>query len=155
MIHHIILRVNAHSTEDRSRVRNALYFFLQNSISRFKSEIRDGNTDNIVEITNVEGYYKNPISTLSANITRKQDCLAFARFVRENMHPEDVELLRSEMPDRLDDEQLFHFRLDKQAAYLNKIKLTSSSDAIIVKVKIATYPKNREKAGKIVEELFG
>lgn len=153
MIHHIILRVNAHSTEDKSRVRNALDFFLLNSIS--KSKIRDGNTDDIVEITNVEGYYKNPISTLSANITRKQDCLAFARFVRENMHPQDVELLRSEMPDRLDDDQLFHFRLDKQAAYLNKVKLTSSSDAITVKVKIATFPKNREQAGKIVEELFG
>ena len=153
MIHHIILRVNAHSTEDKSRVRNALDFFLLNSIS--KSKIRDGNTDDIVETTNVEGYYKNPISTLSANITRKQDCLAFARFVRENMHPQDVELLRSEMPDRLDDEQLFHFRLDKQAAYLNKVKLTSSSDAITVKVKIATFPKNREQAGKIVEELFG
>jgi RNA binding exosome subunit len=153
VIHHIILRVNAHSTEDKSRVRNALDFFLLNSIS--KSKIRDGNTDDIVETTNVEGYYKNPISTLSANITRKQDCLAFARFVRENMHPQDVELLRSEMPDRLDDDQLFHFRLDKQAAYLNKVKLTSSSDAITVKVKIATFPKNREQAGKIVEELFG
>ncbi len=153
MIHHIILRVNAHSTEDKSRVRNALDFFLLNSIS--KSKIRDRNTDDIVETTNVEGYYKNPISTLSANITRKQDCLAFARFVRENMHPQDVELLRGEMPDRLDNDQLFHFRLDKQAAYLNKVKLTSSSDAITVKVKIATFPKNREKAGKIVEELFG
>ena len=152
MIHHIILRVNAHSTEDKSRVRNALDFFLLNSVSK---SIKNGNTDDIVEITNVDGYYNNPISTLSANITRKQDCLAFARFVRENMHPGDVELLRSEMPDRLDDDQLFHFRLDKQAAYLNEVKLTSSSDAITVKIKIATFPKNREQAGKIVEELFG
>ena len=152
MIHHIILRVNAHSTEDKSRVRSALDFFLLNSVAK---SIKDGNTDDIVEITNVDGYYHNPISTLSANITRKQDCLAFARFVRENMHPQDVELLRSEMPDRLDDEQLFHFRLDKQTAYLNEVKLTSSSDAITVKVKIATFPKNWEQAGKIVEELFG
>ena len=152
MIHNIILRVNAHSTEDKSRVRNALDFFLLNSVSK---SIKAGNTDDIVEITNVDGYYNNPISTLSANITRKQDCLAFARFVRENMHPDDIELLRSEMPDRLDDDQLFHFRLDKQAAYLNEVKLSSSSDAITVKVKIATFPKNWEQAGKIVEELFG
>lgn len=152
MIHNIILRVNAHSTEDKSRVRNALDFFLLNSVSK---SIKDGNTDDIVEITNVGGYYNNPISTLSANITRKKDCLEFARFVRENMHPQDVELLRSEMPDRLDDDQLFHFRLDKQAAYLNEVKLSSSSDAITVKVKIATFPKNWEQAGKIVEELFG
>lgn len=152
MIHHIILRVNVHSTEDKSRVRNALDLFLLNSIP---NKIIGENTDDIVEITNVKGYYENPITTLNAHITRKQDCLAFASFVRENMHPKDVELLRGEMADRLDDEQLFHFRLDKQAAYLNKVKLSSSSDAIIVKVKIATYPKNRKQAGKIVEELFG
>lgn len=152
MIHHIILRVNVHSTEDQSRVRNALDLFLLNSIP---NKIIGENTDDIVEITNVKGYYENPITTLNAHITRKQDCLAFASFVRENMHPKDVELLRGEMADRLDDEQLFHFRLDKQAAYLNKVKLSSSSDAIIVKVKIATYPKNRKQAGKIVEELFG
>jgi len=153
VIHNIILRVNAHSTEDQFRVRSALDFFLLNSAS--KSKIIDENTDNIVEITNVNGYYQNPITTLSAQITRKQDCLAFASFIRENMHPEDVKLLRSEMSDRLDDEQLFHFRLDKQAAYMNKVKLSSSSDAIIVKAKITTYPKNRKQAGKIVEELFG
>ncbi|MGP8319748.1 MAG: RNA-binding protein [Methanosarcinaceae archaeon] len=152
MIHHIILRVNVHSTEDQSRVRSALDLFLLNSLP---TKIIGGNTDNIVEITNVKGYYENPITTLNAHITRKQDCLAFASFVRENMHPKDVELLRGEMADRLDDEQLFHFRLDKQAAYLNKVKLSSSPDAIIVKVKIATYPKNRKQAGKIVEELFG
>ncbi len=152
MIHHITLRVNVHSTEDQSRVRSALDLFLLNSIP---NKIIGENTDDIVEITNVKGYYENPIITLNAHITRKQDCLAFASFVRENMHPEDVELLRGEMANRLDDEQLFHFRLDKQAAYLNIVKLSSSSDAIIVKVKIATYPKNRKQAGKIVEELFG
>ncbi|MGP8337282.1 MAG: RNA-binding protein [Methanosarcinaceae archaeon] len=152
MIHHIILRVNAHSTEDQSRVRSALDFFLLNSIP---NKIIGENTDDIVEITNVNGYYQNPIAILGAQITRKQDCLAFARFIRENMHPKDVELLRNEMPDRLDDEQLFHLRLDKQAAYMKKVKLSSSSDAITVKAKIATYPKNRKQAGKIVEELFG
>jgi RNA binding exosome subunit len=59
------------------------------------------------------------------------------------------------MPERLDDDQVFHLRFNKQAAYLQQVKLTDSSDAITAKVKIETYPKNREKAGAIVEELFG
>jgi len=71
------------------------------------------------------------------------------------MTSEDIETLRSEMPDRLDDDQVFHLRFDKQEAYMGRVRIVSSSDAITAKVKIETYPKNREMAGKIVEELFG
>jgi len=38
---------------------------------------------------------------------------------------------------------------------MGRVKLVSSSDAITAKVKIETYPKDRETAGNIVEELFG
>jgi RNA binding exosome subunit len=68
---------------------------------------------------------------------------------------EDLARLREEMPERLGNDQVFHLRFDKQAAYLQKVKLTDSSNAITVKVKIKTYPKSREKAGAIVEEFFG
>ncbi|WP_319509127.1 RNA-binding domain-containing protein [uncultured Methanolobus sp.] len=141
----------AHSTEDISRVRAALDFFLWNAIGKPEGTV----TDEFVEVTDIEGHYGNSSVMLSSQITRKSDSARLARFIRDHMSPEDVELLRSEMPDRLDDDQLFHMRFDKQAAFLGKLVLSSSSDAIIVKVKIATYPKNRILAGQIVEELFG
>ena len=140
-----------HSTEDSSGVRKALDFFLFNSTdSTEKPGIHDA-----VEIIDAQGHHGNPIKIFSAQVSRKQDSKALALFIRQNMSDEDVELLRSEMPDRLDDEQVFHMRFDKQAAFLGRVNLTSSSDAIAVRIKIATYPKNREKAGRIVEELFG
>lgn len=151
MIHYISVRVTAHATEDESRVRDALDLFLLNSFDKGKCT----DTGKYVEVLNVEGYHGNPISLLSATIKRKPDTRAFATFVRGSMSPEDVELLRSEMPDRLDEGQMFHLRFDKQAAYVGKVKLSSSSDAIIVKLKIETYPKDRQQAGYIVEELFG
>lgn len=151
MIHYISLRVIAHSTEDLSRVRGALDFFLRNATGKSDDDV----TDELVEVTDIEGHYGNPSVMLSSQITRKSDTVKLARFIREHMSPDDVEILRSEMPDRLDDDQVFHMRFDKQAAFLGKILLCSSSDAIIVKVKIATYPKNRLHAGHIVEELFG
>lgn len=147
MIHHIILRVIAHATEDVSRVREALDFFLSGA------GIREGSK--LVEELQAEGHHGNPITILSVQLKRKADCLNFARFVRESFSEEDVAKLREEMPERLDDNQVFHLRFDKQAAYLQKVRLTNSSDAITAKVKIETYPKNREKAGAIVEELFG
>ncbi|WP_328287512.1 RNA-binding protein [Methanolobus vulcani] len=145
------MRVIAHSTEDLSRVRGALDFFLRNATGMSDNDV----TDELVEVTDIEGHYGNPSVMLSSQISRKSDSVRLARFIRENMSPEDVEILRSEMPDRLDDDQLFHMRFDKQAAFQGKLVLSSSSDAITVKVKIATYPKNRLQAGLIVEELFG
>ena len=151
MIHYIDLRVIAHSTEDPSRVRKALDFFLLNSTDkRAESDI-----DDTVGVIDAEGHYGNSIKIFSAQVSRKQDSKALALFIRQNMSDEDVELLRSEMPERLDDEQVFYMRFDKQAAFEGRVQLTSSSDAIATRVKIATYPKNREKAGRIVEELFG
>lgn len=147
MIYHIIMRVIAHATEDVSRVRAALDFFLAGAGIREESKL--------IEELQAEGHHGNPITILSVQLKKKADCLSFARFVRDNFSEEDVAKLREEMSERLDDDQVFHLRFDKQAAYLQQVKLTNSSDAITAKVKIETYPKNREKAGVIVEELFG
>lgn len=151
MIHYIDLRVIAHSTEDPARVRKALDLFLLNSTDRAEGD----KLSESVEIIDAEGHYGNSIKIFSAQVSRKQESKALARFIRQNMSDEDVGLLRSEMPDRLDDAQVFHMRFDKQAAFEGQVEMTSSSDAIAIRVKIATYPKNREKAGRIVEELFG
>lgn len=151
MIHHISLRVIAHSTEEKSRVMDALGLFLKNSFW----DKDPGSLSEIVEIIEAEGHYGNPITIFSIQINHKHDTLSFAKFVHNNMTSEDIETLRSEMPDRLDDDQVFHLRFDKQEAYMGRVRIVSSSDAITAKVKIETYPKNREMAGKIVEELFG
>ncbi|WP_321418789.1 RNA-binding domain-containing protein [uncultured Methanomethylovorans sp.] len=140
-----------HSTEEKSRVIDALGLFLINSCGEraFRSLV------DIVNTIEAEGHYGNPITILSAQLTRKRDTMAFAEFVHSNMTSEDIETLRNEMPDRLDEDQVFHLRFDKQEAYMDRVKLISSSDAITAKVKIETYPKDRKAAGKIVEELFG
>jgi RNA-binding protein len=147
VIHYITLRVIAHATEDVSRVREALDFFLSGAGVREDKKL--------IEEIKAEGHHGNPITILSVQLKKKIDCLGFAHFVRDRFSKEDGVQLREEMPERLDDDQVFHIRFDKQAAYLQQVKLTNSSDAIIAKVKIETYPKNREKAGAIVEELFG
>ena len=146
MIYHIILRAFAHATEDVFRVQKALKF-LVSSTSVLDREL--------IEELQSEGHHGNPITILSLQVKRKADCLSFASFVREHFLEEDVVRLRNEMPEKLDNDQVFHLRFDKQAAYLQKVRLTDSSNAITVKVKIKTYPKSREKAGDIVEEFFG
>ncbi len=146
MIYYITLRALAHATEDVFRVKQALKFFVSST------SVRDRE---LIEELQSEGHHGNPITILSLQIKRTADCLCFASFVREHFLKEDLARLREEMPERLGNDQVFHLRFDKQAAYLQKVKLTDSSNAITVKVKIKTYPKSREKAGAIVEEFFG
>ena len=151
MIHYITLRASAHSTEDKTRVRDALDFFLLNSADKSAKSKKDAVVDSIT----VQGHYTNPITIFSTQISRKSDCLAFVRFIRDNMQPGDLDKLRTELSERLDDDQVFHLRFDKQAAYLDEVKLSSSSDSIDSRIKIETYPRNRQEAGRILEGLFG
>ncbi len=149
MIHYITMRVSAHATEDRSRVKAALDFFLQNCLNR------ESDLCNLIEETQVEGYYGNPILMYNAKLSRKPHTRAFVRFIKDNLEAADFEVLRKELSSRLDEDLVFHLRFNKQAAFMGWAEMTSSSDAVIVKVKIATYPKDIHKAMIVLEELFG
>lgn len=149
MIHYITLRATAHATEEKSRVKKSLDLFLLNSIGNYT------NKDEFVEALDVEGHYGNPITLYNAKLSRKSECNNLVEFVKKNLSSSDLATLCNEIPDRLDDEQIFHLRFNKQEAYLDRVVLSSSSDAIIVKMKVATYPKNWEQARKKLEDLFG
>ncbi|WNY26875.1 RNA-binding domain-containing protein [Methanolapillus ohkumae] len=149
MIHHINFRVISHATEELSGVRKALDFFLTPCLSP------KDNLSELVETVSGEGHFGNPITILTAELKKNSSCMKFSKFFQEHLTDGDRELLRSQMPERLDDDLNFYMRFSKQDAALGQLRLTESSDAIFVKVKIETYPKCWEKAGLIVEELFG
>ena len=149
MIHYITLRATAHATEEESRVKKSLDLFLLNSVSS------NTNTDEFVEEMDVEGHYGNPITIYNAKLSRKSECNKLVEFVKKNLSSSERATLCKEIPDRLDEEQIFHLRFNKQEAFLDRVVLSTSSDAIIVKMKVATYPKNWEQARKNLEDLFG
>ena len=149
MIHHINFRVIAHATEDLSGVDSALDFFLAPCLSP-KDELSD-----LKEMIETEGHYDNPIHILTAVVKKKNACSKFVQFFKENITGEDIQTLRDQMPERLDDDLNFYMRFSKQDAAAGKLRFTESSDAIFVRVKMETYPKSWEKAGLLVEELFG
>ncbi|NLI61891.1 MAG: exosome subunit [Methanosarcinaceae archaeon] len=151
MIHYIQFKATAHATEDLSGVLKALDFFLYPCL-RIPDENEILKLHNIVS---ANGHFGNPISLISAKIENKGNSSRFVNFFNENISDEDRQILRSEMPDRLDDDLNFYMRFDKQEAFAGRLKLTDGDDAVFVKIKIETYPKSWENAGLIVEELFG
>lgn len=138
MIRKISFRAFVAATEDDQRVREALSIFIP----------LDG-----ITATSVKGHYENEIKILEATL-RKRDSPAFFRMLREQLPKEDLSRLRREMAQRLDEENHFHLRLDKQAAYKGMVRLTDSKDAIAVSAMVETYPARREEALRIVSELL-
>nr|WP_245312654.1 RNA-binding domain-containing protein [Methanohalophilus levihalophilus] len=143
------MRATAHATEDRSRVLQALNLFLPENYTTDTS----GNSGNI-DSMEIEGHHGNPMVLFSVTLKRKPEIKAFAEKLNKGLSPENRDVLLGELHERLDDELMLHLRFDKQQAYLGNVSFSDSPDSIVVKLKIATYPKNMEKAIQVLEDLF-
>ncbi len=137
-IHHITLRAIAQATEDMDRVKAALSLFI------FGEEI---------EAVTTEGHYGNPITLLQAQIKGK-DCDRFIELLKSRLPEAELERLKNELGERIDDECYLHIRFGKQAAYKGMVQLAATADTIAAGIKLKVYPARCEKAIEIAEEIF-
>jgi RNA binding exosome subunit len=138
VIRKIAFRAFVAATEDEGRAREALSVFLPlDSISS----------------TTVVGHFGNEIKILEAGL-KKKDVQSFFRILREQLSREDLVRLRREIPERVDEDNRFHLRLDKQAAYKGMVRLTESKDAIDVSALVETYPARHDQAVASIEALL-
>lgn len=138
MIRRIFFRAFVAATEDEQRVREALSIFVPLDA---------------VSATSVIGHFGNEIKILEATL-KKRDGRAFFQILHEQLPREDLNRLRREVQERLDEQNHFYLRLDKQAAYRGMVRLTDSTDAIAVSALVETYPARREEALRIISELL-
>lgn len=114
-IGYIDIRVFAHATEDLDKVLNAVHNILPSELVDTVSFKR----------TNLTGHHGNPIILLEARIKEKSVIQAIFERLCKGLSPVDKEVLSSEIEQRLDRGNLY-IRLDKQSAYLNELKLSST-----------------------------
>lgn len=137
-IHSISFRAICAATESEEKVKSALSLFI---------------FDNDIETINTEGHFGNTITILSATI-RGKDCSRFIELLKTELSGSELERMKAETGERIDDECNFHLRFDKQAAYTGILKLAATSDIIDTRIKIKAYPAQREKAIAISETIF-
>jgi RNA binding exosome subunit len=133
--HDLTINTFVHATEDREKVIIALENLLEEPPG-----------DEIQEF-DAEGVHSNPISNLVLSYKRERDIMrilsrwSLMDFWNEAMLQADQ---------RLDDDQVFHIRIDKQKACLGEIFLFKGGEPIGIKLKIATYPRSRDGAMDIL-----
>lgn len=124
------VRAICHATEDEQRVRQALVQVVG---------------DAPLDVTEARGHHGNRIIILEAELKDPKTVEAFfGRF-----SDDDLDRLRESIDQRMDEGCNFFVRVDKQAAYGGTVKLAGNDDAILVRLRISTYPAKRETACEI------
>jgi len=137
MFHWIEARAFCHATEDEEKVLAALHTVLPEGEVR-----RDA----------LEGHFGNPLVVLAARTETSPGTKSAWRRIAEALGPKEI---LQDVEARIDEDLVYHLRLDKQRACLGAIHRAGGADVIDVKAKVATFPRKRELAIQALRESVG
>ena len=132
--HYVDLRAFCYATEDEKRVAEALRTYLPEECELQRAES--------------EGHYGDRIFVLSERVENADD----VRHVLSQVASlSDIDDVRAELDDRVDDNCSFFLTLDKQAAFGGEVR---RGDGITLRAKVEAYPANRENAVANARDLL-
>ncbi len=137
-IHNVSLRAFIQATESEDRVKTALSLFI---------------FDNEIETIKTEGHFGNPITILQAHV-KGRDCRRFIELLKTKLPEHELDRLKNELGERIDDNCCLHIRFDKQAAYNGIVQLAATTDTIAAEIKLKAFPARRENAIAAAEEIL-
>jgi RNA binding exosome subunit len=132
----------SHATENTERVVKALKNLLPETILE---EVEFGEEE-------LTGYYGNPIKILRARVTEKGVINQIVALLASNLSSPDKLSLGQEMRLKGEKDRDLFIRLDKQAAYLGKMQL-SSRDPIKIRFRFKLHPKGYKKFFEVYQEM--
>lgn len=132
--HYVDLRTFCYATEDDKRVEQALRTFLPE--------------DYPIEHAKSEGHYGDRIVVLSARVENADDV---RHVLSQVASAPDIDAVRAELDDRVDDNCSFFLTFDKQAAFRGDV---ARGDGITLRAKVEAYPAKREKAVENARSLL-
>lgn len=132
--HYIDLRTFCYATEDDKRVEQALRTFLPEEFE--------------IERTTSEGHHGDRIIVFSARVENADDIRHVLDRVEELP---DIDQIRDELDERVDENCSLFLRLDKQAAYRGLVEL---GDGITLRAKVEAYPAKKDIAVENVRKAL-
>ena len=127
--HYLAIRAFAHETEDPAKVKAALANVAHGAEISLEETVVDGSHKNQIRI--FEGELKN------ANAAKS----LFAQLSKDD--PRGYAQLRAESDKRLDEHLNYYLRLDKQDAFLGRMRIAQDEDAITIRGKIRSFEAKR------------
>jgi RNA binding exosome subunit len=120
-------RAFCHATEDLEKVKQAL----RNTIGAAE-----------MQIARTEGHHGNPITIVESSVERIEEISGFF----EKLAEDDLRFILDTLPIRVDEGCNLFLKIDKQAAYEERIRLGRNDDVLSIRIKVIAYPAKCEVA---------
>ena len=103
--------------------------------------------------TSAQGFKERKIIILDITLSKERHTKKILQHLKDSLSEEHINLIKSQIDSRLDEELNFFIRLDKQKLIQDKeFYLTDSGNCFHIRMSIAAYPSNRENAMDVVAD---
>jgi len=134
MFHWVEARAFCHATEDEEKV-----------VAAIRTLLPEGD----VKRETLEGHFGNPLVSLVVRVDAAAAMKAFWRRLADALGKDE---LGRDLEARIDEDFVYHLRVDKGEAYLGRIA-RPAGDVIDVRAKVAAYVKKPAVAVRVVREF--
>jgi len=108
-----------------------------------------------VKKINATGFGEKKIIIAEINLEKERHNKEFLRRLNELLSEEQKELLKRQAESRLDESFNFFIRFDKEKLLNHEhLKITDCGHCFHIKMNIACFPRKREKAMEIIQNIF-
>jgi len=128
----------SHATEDEDKVEKAM-----------KNLLPEENRDLWLTRKTLKGYHGDPITIVTGKIRTNKGATGVLRRVVQELSSLDQQRLLDELEERLDEGGNLYIRLDKQNAYLGKVRLLET-DPVKMKFRLR-IPHGKDRAEYVRE----
>jgi RNA binding exosome subunit len=108
----------------------------------------------ILKTINAEGFENRKIIIHELHLHKESHTTQFINNLMHHLTIEQKQFLTTDKHARLDENLEFFIRLDKNKLLNNIYELTTSGDCFHIKMNIAAFPKKRETALKVIDEML-
>jgi RNA binding exosome subunit len=119
-----------------------------------KMLVIDYDKEQVLKKIEAEGFENRKITIYELNIHKESHTNQFINNLMKNLTIEQKQFLVSDKHKRLDEELEFYLRLDKRELLEGRYLITDTGDCFHIKMTIAAFPKKRETALKVIDEML-
>ncbi|MFH1669580.1 MAG: RNA-binding domain-containing protein [Candidatus Woesearchaeota archaeon] len=142
--HNIKLTAFSYEEDDKEQIRQGLLKLVPFDLEQEKLELSQ---------TNAQGFKEKRIIIFELFMKKERNTTKFLKHIKDNLTTDQRNTLLEQIESRLDEELNFFIRIDKSRFLKDGVlTLTEQGNCYHIKINIAAYPSNREKALEIVQE---
>lgn len=147
LVNNIVVTVFCKEEENSEQILNVMKGFFPFDLSAKNIEVKR---------ETAFGFNEKKIIIYRIMVEKEKQIEEFIKNFKERLNNEQKQLLLRQISSRLDDDLYFYIRFDKDKLIREKqLWITDSGNCFHVRMNIAAFPKRREVAEKILNEMFG